>query len=282
MILFLVEKNEPKPEPAQLGCLDLDFDFEKNEAQMCQPAGYESIYYTPHKGPSRVGTFSNDGQLIATGSVDQSIKILDVERMLTRSNINEQNRERDFDNERGDPSSHPVIRTLYDHTDEVTALAFHPKEQLLLSGSRDKTIKLFDFSKPNVKRSKEHVQECSEVNALTFHPTGDYFLCGTNHHIIRLYHLQTFQSFVGSFPTDYHRGPITCINYSTDGKLYATASLDGDIRIWDSVSNRCVQHFVQAHDNREITSVKFSRNGKVKFIFSYNLCSHFNVILLFF
>ena len=38
--------------------------------------------------------------------------------------------------------NHPVIRTLYDHADEITTLAFHPFEPVLVSGSRDYTIKV--------------------------------------------------------------------------------------------------------------------------------------------
>ena len=45
-----------------------------------EPATYETAYVTSHKGNCRSGAFSPDGQLCATGSVDASIKILDVER----------------------------------------------------------------------------------------------------------------------------------------------------------------------------------------------------------
>lgn len=48
---------------------------------------------------------------------------------------------------------HPVIRTLYDHMEEVTCLEFHPKEPILVSGSKDNTIKLFDISKASVKKA---------------------------------------------------------------------------------------------------------------------------------
>lgn len=60
--------------------------------------------------------------------------------------------------------NHPVIRTLYDHVDEVTCLAFHPTEQILASGSRDYTLKLFDYSKPSAKRAFKYIQVryCSE------------------------------------------------------------------------------------------------------------------------
>lgn len=50
-------------------------------------------------------------------------------------------------------TGHPVIRTLYDHMEEVTALEFHPRDPILASGSRDFTIKLFDISKASVKKA---------------------------------------------------------------------------------------------------------------------------------
>ena len=53
------------------------------------------------------------GQLIATGSEDTSIKILDVERMLAKSAtpaeiLAQETPQQQMEN-------HPVIRTLYDH-----------------------------------------------------------------------------------------------------------------------------------------------------------------------
>jgi cleavage stimulation factor subunit 1 len=52
-----------------------------------------------------------------------------------------------------DQQGHPVIRTLYDHLEEVTCLEFHPREPILASGSRDFTVKLFDYSKASVKKA---------------------------------------------------------------------------------------------------------------------------------
>ena len=79
--------------------------------------------------------------MVATGSVDTSIKILDVDRMLAKSQIESMA----SGNKTIDPGSHPVIRTLYDHVEEVTCLRFHPREPLLASGSRDYTVKIFDY-----------------------------------------------------------------------------------------------------------------------------------------
>lgn len=52
-----------------------------------------------------------------------------------------------------DSQGHPVIRTLYDHLEEVTCLEFHPREPFLVSGSKDCTIKMFDYAKASVKKA---------------------------------------------------------------------------------------------------------------------------------
>ena len=59
--------------------LDLEYETEM-QSTAPEPAMYETAYVTSHKGNCRSGAFSPDGQLCATGSVDASIKILDVDR----------------------------------------------------------------------------------------------------------------------------------------------------------------------------------------------------------
>src|SRR5699024_5508419 len=140
----------------QNGAIDLDYETERTGTGMI-PHQYETVYVTSHKGPCRTGAFSPDGALVATGSVDSSIKILDVERMIAKSNPHDASHDPQLMERTND--THPVIRTLYDHIEEVSCLAFHPQEQFLASGSHDMTIKLFDYSKPSVKRACKSVQE---------------------------------------------------------------------------------------------------------------------------
>lgn len=59
----------------------------------------------------------------------------------------------EMDPSRGEQQGHPVIRTLYDHMEEVTCLEFHPREPILVSGSKDNTVKMFDISKASVKKA---------------------------------------------------------------------------------------------------------------------------------
>ena len=61
----------------------------------------------------------------------------------------------------------------------VLALDFHPTVSVLASGSRDCTVKFYDYSKPSVKRSYRSITDVVGINSIHFHPSGDYMLVGT-------------------------------------------------------------------------------------------------------
>ncbi|XP_061687939.1 cleavage stimulation factor subunit 1 isoform X1 [Syngnathoides biaculeatus] len=239
--------------------IDLEFDADV-QTMSPEASEYETCYVTSHKGPCRVATYSRDGQLIATGSADASIKILDTERMLAKSAMPievmmNETAQQNMEN-------HPVIRTLYDHVDEVTCLAFHPTEQILASGSRDYTLKLFDYSKPSAKRAFKYIQEAEMLRSISFHPSGDFLLVGTQHPTLRLYDVNTFQCFVSCNPLDQHTDTISGVSYNPTANSYVTCSKDGSIKLWDGVSNRCVTTFDKAHDGTEVCSAIFTKNSK--------------------
>jgi len=53
--------------------------------------------------------------------------------------------------------SHSEFHQLF-FFQEVTAMAFHPTSPVLVSGSRDFTIKFFDISKPSIKKGYRSIQ----------------------------------------------------------------------------------------------------------------------------
>ncbi|XP_076451958.1 cleavage stimulation factor subunit 1-like [Babylonia areolata] len=239
--------------------IDLEFETEVQTIS-AEAALYETCYVTAHKSPCRTARFHPTGQLVATGSDDCSIKILDVDRMLAKSAtpvevLAMETHQQQMEN-------HPVIRTLYDHADEVMCLDFHPFSQILASGSRDCTLRFFEYSKPSVKKAYKSVQEAAPVRAVSFHPSGDYLTVGTEQPTLRLYDARTLQCYVGSNPQDQHKGPITGVHWSPNANLYTSCSKDGDIKVWDGVSSKCITTFRMAHQGQQVCSVFFSRNSK--------------------
>ncbi|KAL1450183.1 hypothetical protein WDU94_002631 [Cyamophila willieti] len=187
--------------------------------------------------------------------VCQTNHILDVDRMLAKSSM-------EAAEPQNDQQGHPVIRTLYDHIEEVTCLEFHPSASILASGSNDKTVKMFDYSKSSVRKAHKTIQESTFVRCLSFHPSGDFMIVGTDHFVVRMYDTTTTQCFVCCLPSSQHKQAITAVKYSQDGRIYCSGSKDGDIKLWDGVSSKCVATFTRAHDGAEISSLTFTRNGK--------------------
>ena len=162
-----------------------------------------------------------------------------------------------------DQTGHPVIRTLYDHLEEVTTLEFHPKEPILASGSNDFTIKLFDYSKASAKKAFKTITDAAPITCMSFHPTGDYLISGTTTPVIRLYDVNTtqvemmrmyantkypgtlrigklwnlclwtyfLQCFVSSVAHHQHTAEVTTLKWSGDGKQFCSGSLDGSIKV---------------------------------------------------
>ncbi|CAF0921688.1 unnamed protein product [Rotaria sordida] len=240
--------------------IGLDFDYQSDSPITSPDAGsYETFYVTAHKAPCRAAAFDATGSIIATGSADASIKILDVDRMLIKNNFGldyaPSSIESSLDN-------HPVMRTLYDHADEVTCLDFHPYDPILASGSRDYTIKFFEYSKPTTKKSFRSISEVDQIRCLNFHPSGDWLVVGTQHPVTRLYDVETGRCFVSTQPQDQHTKAITCVKWASNGRQYATSSKDGSFKIWDGVTNRCINTFDGAHGGEEVCSVMFTKNSK--------------------
>ena len=60
---------------------------------------------------------------------------------------------------------------------------------------------------------------------------GDYLLVGCEQPIIRIYDVSTGQCFVGQSFMSQHQDIITGVEWSADGKLYVSASADGNIKV---------------------------------------------------
>lgn len=220
-----------------------------------QLPSYKTKFVTTHKDMCKVACFSQDGQLVATGSSDCSIKLLQVSKMHYHSHIKGEKVE-DY------TATKPVIRTFYDHNQEINDLGFHPIEPFLVSCSSDCTIKFFDHSKPSAKRSYRYIQESYPVRSVHFHPSGDFLLASTDQKFIRLYDINTFQAYISPDSTKHHASAVSQVRWSDQGGVYASCGVDGDIKIWDTVNNKCINTISKAHGGAEVSTVQFSPSQK--------------------
>ncbi|CAL5191207.1 unnamed protein product [Lathyrus oleraceus] len=114
---------------------------------------------------TRCAKFSPDGRFVATGSADTSIKLFEVSKI-----------KQTLLPDAKDGPVRSVLKTYYDHTQPINDLDFHPQGTILVSGAKDQTIRFFDVSKANAKRSYRLIQDTHNVRSVSFHPSGDFLL----------------------------------------------------------------------------------------------------------
>ena len=114
-------------------------NLERDSIRSTASPNFVTGFVATHKLSCCTAKFSRDGKYICTGSEDNSIKLLDVEKMKVFNHLSK-------DSDKHSKSYHPVIKTYYRHNDRVNDIDFHPIQSLFCSASNDKTIQMFDIS----------------------------------------------------------------------------------------------------------------------------------------
>jgi len=235
----------------------LDFELEEQTGQVPKRSfpNFTTKFITTHKNACRVAKFSPDGKFVSTGSEDTSIKLLDVDKMRSYNQVKSEHGE-EF------APARPVIRTFYDHVGAINDLEFHPINPILASCSKDRTIKFYDHSQANVKRSFRFIQDAHNVRSIHFHPSGDFLLAGTDYPVIKLYDMNTLQCYINPKIHEHHSMPINSVKYAPEGNIFASCSKDGTIKLWDATGNTIINTIQKPHSGFEPTSIQFSKNQK--------------------
>ncbi|KAF8537817.1 vegetative incompatibility protein HET-E-1 [Trichophaea hybrida] len=175
--------------------------------------------------------FSPDGQLLASASQDNTIRLWD-------------------------PSTGALRSTLECHSNEVSAVAFSPDGQLLASASWDNTIRLWD---PSTGASRSTLEGHSHgVIAVAFSPDGQLLASLSRDNTIRLWDPSTGAS---RSTLEGHSGGVNAVAFSPDGQLLASASEDRTVRLWDP-STGASRSTLEGHSDRVI-AVAFSPDSQL-------------------
>ena len=158
-------------------------------------------FLAEHESSVNSVAFSPDGNTLASGSYDETIKLWDV-------------------------ATGTLKATLEGHTSWVYRVAFSPDGNTLASGSYDETIKLWDVATGSLKSTLEG--HTSWVYSVAFSPDGNTLASGSYDETIKLWDVAT-----GTLKTTLEgQVPVWSVAFSPDGKTVAGGS-DDTIKLWD-------------------------------------------------
>jgi WD40 repeat protein len=158
--------------------------------------------------------FSPDGRRLASGSLDGTVKILDVAERRHE-------------------------RTIRGHADRVWGVAFSPDGRLVASTSSDRTARLWRVDDGGLERTLlGHEEEVR--SAIAFNRDGSLVAAASNfevaEHPTRRMEVRIWRVATGEVAAvvDAHRNTVRSVAFSPrDPAQFATASYDRTVRLWD-------------------------------------------------
>ena len=192
---------------------------------------------TGHKHAVWSVAFSPNGQLLASGSWDNTLKLWQVQ-----------------------DGGAQLLKTLTGHKHAVFSVAFSPNGQLLASGSDDDTIKLWQVHNGGAQLLKTLIGHQDTVLSVAFSPNGQLLASGSWDNTIKLWQVQDGGAQLLKTLTG-HKADVSSVAFSPNGQLLASGSSDDTIKLWQ-VQDGALLKTLTGHKN-SVWSVAFSPNGQL-------------------
>lgn len=260
--------------------------------QVAMPTVCMYTFHNTNRGMTSL-EFSDDSRLVAAGFQDSFIKIWSLDGTSLISNRIPSTKRKEME------LNDPATSMLIGHSGAVYSTSFSPDNRFLLSGSEDKTVRLWSLdthtalvsykghnhpvwdvkfsplghyfataSHDQTARlwSSDHIYSLrifaghlSDVDSVTFHPNGCYVFTGSSDKTCRMWDINSGDS-VRLFLG--HTAPVLSTAVTPDGRWLCSGSEDGIINVWDIGTGKRLKQ-MRGHGKNAINSLTFNKEGNV-------------------